>query len=70
MEEGNTYEIFKKELDNTTERVESVKGIDEAQKILQKLKGESSGEYFIFDPINDRVIDPSRPSIAKDPFAL
>jgi hypothetical protein len=36
VEEGATYEIFKKELDNTTLRVESVKGIDEAQKALEK----------------------------------
>jgi hypothetical protein len=68
-EDLKTYEIFKKELDNTTVPVESVKGIEEAQKSLRRLKEESAGEYFIFDPLNDKVIDPLQPTVAKDPFA-
>jgi hypothetical protein len=60
-EDTKSYEIFKKELDNTTVLVESVKGIDEAQKSLERLKEESAGEYFIFDPLSAKVIDPLQP---------
>ena len=69
VEDSHTYEIFKKELDNTTELVETVKGIKEAHRVVQKLKQEASNDFYIFDPVSDRVIDPLRPSIAIDPFA-
>lgn len=64
-----TYEIFRKEPDNTTLLVESVKGIEEAQKRLSELSGQGSYEYFLFDPIKGSVVEPSQPSVIKDPFA-
>lgn len=70
MEDSRTYDIFKREQDNTTVRVETVKGIDEAQKALKQLSQDSSGEFFVFDPISNKIIDPFNfPSNAKDPFA-
>jgi hypothetical protein len=71
VETEQTYEIFKKQSDNTTVLVEAVKGIEEAQKRVGKLNAESaSEEYFVFDPLKASVIEPSAPAVAIDPFAL
>jgi hypothetical protein len=64
-----SYEIFKREPDNTTVRLEAVKGIEEAQKRLAELKREGIDQYFIFDPLQARVIDPADPTTEKDPLA-
>lgn len=70
VETEQTYEIFKKQADNTTVRVEAVKGIEEAQKRVGELNAESaSEEYFVFDPSQAAVIEPSAPAVAIDPFA-
>lgn len=70
MDTETTYEIFKKHSDNTTVRVEAVKGIEEAQKRVVELNAEDSNEYFVFDPLKASVIEPSEPEVAIDPFAL
>jgi hypothetical protein len=70
MEAEASYEIFRKESDNTTVLVEAVKGIDQAQKRVNQLNQMGSGEHFIFDPVQASVIEPSEPGISKDPFAL
>lgn len=69
MNDEKSYDIFRKELDNTTLRIESVKGIEEAQKSLRKMEEDFPGEYFVFDPLEDKVIEISQPSVEKDPFA-
>jgi hypothetical protein len=69
MADEKSYEIFRKELDNTTVRVECVKGLEEAQRSLKKAERDAPGEYYIFDPLAAKVIDVSEPSVAKDPFA-
>ncbi|MGH9572490.1 MAG: hypothetical protein ACRD40_03030 [Candidatus Acidiferrales bacterium] len=71
MDAEPSYEIFKKQADNTTVMVEAVKGIEEAQKRIKELNSESvSEEYFVFDPSKASVIEPSEPAVKIDPFAL
>ncbi len=70
METEATYEIFKKQEDNTTVLVEAVKGIEEAQKRVKELSREGTQEYFVFDPVKANVIEPSEPAVVIDPFAL
>jgi hypothetical protein len=65
-----TYDIFRKELDNTTLLIESVKGIDEARRRVSELSEEDACEYFIFDPVKARVVEPADPKVTKDPFKL
>lgn len=69
MENETTYEIFRKEADNSTVLIEAVKGIDDAQKGLNELNGGGSGEYFVFDAVNAHVIEPMEPNVAIDPLA-
>lgn len=70
MDTELSYEIFKKQADNTTVLVEAVKGIEEAQKRVKQLNAESASEqYFVFDPLKASVIEPSEPAVAIDPFA-
>ena len=69
-----SYEIFRKEADNTTVAVESVKGIEQAQKRVNELNDAGLGEHFIFDPIKATVVEPNlaeptAASAASDPFA-
>jgi hypothetical protein len=68
MSNEATYEIFRKEADNTTIRIESVKGIEEARKRLRELNATGPGEHFIFDPVRANAIEPSEPTVIKDPF--
>jgi hypothetical protein len=70
MMTDGSYDIFKKHPDNTTVRVESVKGIEEAQKRVDELNGTGPEQYFVFDPIQAVLIEPSEPSVVKDPFKL
>lgn len=69
MENETTYDIFRKQEDNSTVPVEAVKGIDDAQKRLDELNAEGSGEYFIFDSVGAQVVEPTEPTVAIDPFA-
>jgi hypothetical protein len=69
VETEATYEIFKKQADNTTVRVEAVKGIEEAQKRVVELNSQGRDEYYVFDPLKASVIEPSEPEVAIDPFA-
>ena len=69
MDYETSYEIFKKETDNSTVMVEAVKGIEEAQKRVNELNAAGPEEYFVFDPIRATVVEPSEPTVAIDPFA-
>ena len=69
METNRSYEIFRKELDNTTVVVESVKGIDQAQRRVEELNRSEPGEHLIFDPVHVSVVEPSVPGAAKDPLS-
>ena len=69
MDNDASYEIFKKQADNTTVLVEAVKGIDEARHRVAELNAQGGNEYFIFDPLKAAAIEPSEPAVAIDPFA-
>ncbi|MGA7062120.1 MAG: hypothetical protein WBY69_12990 [Candidatus Acidiferrales bacterium] len=69
MSDDASYEIFKKELDNTTLRIESVKGMEQAQMRIVELSRTGAGEYFIFDPAKASVVEASSSSAVKDPLA-
>lgn len=64
-----SYEIFKKQADNTTVMVEAVKGIDQARRRVTELNAQGANEYFVFDPLKAATIEPSEPAVAIDPFA-
>lgn len=69
MDSDRTYQIFKRELDNTTVCVEAVKGIQEARKRVQTARGENPGsDYFVFDPLTQKTIDPEELSAIADPL--
>ena len=68
MESETTYQIFRKVGDNTTVLIEAVKGIEEAQKRIKELNGAGPDQYFIFDSTAAKVIEPSEPTVTKDPF--
>lgn len=69
LDSDRTYQIFKRESDNTTVCVEAVKGLHQARKSVETLKGTAPGDYFVFDPIVGKTIEPSEPSISPDPLA-
>jgi hypothetical protein len=69
METEVSYEIFKKEADNSTTLVEAVKGIEQAQKRITELNDGGREEYFIFDPVKANVVDPAQPETPQDPLA-
>ena len=70
IDSDRTYQIFKREADNTTVCVEAVKGIQEARKRVEQACAASPGnEYFIFNPLSKKTIDPLEPSSTVDPLA-
>jgi hypothetical protein len=68
LDSDRTYQIFKKEPDNTTVCVETVKGLQQARKSVLALVRTGSGDFFIFDPIAGTAIEPSDPSPSPDPL--
>lgn len=70
METEATYQIFRKEPDNTTVLVEAVKGIEHAEERVGELNRCGPWEHYIFDPVKAAVIESSRPDVPVDPFAL
>jgi hypothetical protein len=68
VETDASYQILRKESDNTTVLVEAVKGFEEAQKRVDELNDAGPGEHFIYDPTKANVVDPSHPGVTKDPF--
>jgi hypothetical protein len=69
IDSDRTYQIFKREADNTTVCVEVVKGIHEARKRVEEARTASPGnEHFIFDPLAKQTIDPVESSSTADPL--
>ena len=65
-----TYQIFKRESDNTTVCIESVKGIHEARKRIDEARRMSpQEEHFVFDPLTEKTIDPAELTAGPDPLA-
>lgn len=46
-----------------------MKGIEEAQKRLAELNREEVDQYFVFDPVQAKVIDTADPAAEKDQLA-
>ena len=64
-----SYQIFKREADNTTVCVEVVKGLHEARKRIEQARGNAPDtEHFVFDPLTQKTIDPAEPSTTTDPL--
>lgn len=69
IDSDRSYQIFKREADNTTVCVEVVKGLHEARQRLAHARADSPGaELFVFDPLTQRTIEPTRPSSVADPL--
>jgi hypothetical protein len=68
VETETTYQIFRKVGDNTAVLIETVKGIEEAQKRVKELNGTGPDQYSILDSVAAKVIEPSEPTVTKDPF--
>jgi len=69
IDSDRSYQIFKREADNTTVCVEVVKGLREARLRLERAHTESPGAYlFVFDPLTQKTVDPAQPSNIADPL--
>jgi hypothetical protein len=68
VDSDRTYQIFKKEPDNTTVCVETVKGLHQARKSVEALERVGPGDFFIFDPVAGRAIEPEAPAPSVDPL--
>ena len=69
IDNDRTYQIFKREADNSTVCIEVVKGFDEARNRIEQARTASPGsELFIFDPLTRKVVQPSEPKATTDPL--
>jgi hypothetical protein len=69
LDSDRTYQIFKREADNTTVCIEVVKGLHEARNRIEQGRTTSPGcELFIFDPLTQKTVDPSEPAATADPL--
>jgi len=66
--EAASYQIMRKEPDNTTVLIEAVKGLVEAERRVRQLNKDGPGEHFVFDPLKATVIGPGEPVVGTDPF--
>jgi len=69
IDSNRSYQIFKREADNTTVCIEVVKGLHEARSRVEHARASWPGsEVFIFDPLTQRAVDPSEPRATSDPL--
>jgi len=69
IDSDRTYQIYKREADNTTVSIEVVKGLQQARKRIEQAQSASPGsEFFIFDPLTQKTIEPSEPASRPDPL--
>jgi len=69
LDSDRSYQIFKREADNTTVCVEVVKGLQEARSRIEEARAASpQEELFIFDPLTQKTVEPSRPASTADPL--
>lgn len=68
VDSDRTYQIFKKEPDNSTVCVETAKGLDQARKAVRALARVGPGDFFIFDPIAGMAIEPEATAPSRDPL--
>jgi hypothetical protein len=69
LDSDRSYQIFKREADNTTVCIEVVKGLHEARNRIEEARAASpSSELFIFDPLTQMTVDPSALANTSDPL--
>ena len=69
IDSDRTYQIFKREADNTTVCIEVVKGLQEARNRIESARAlEPGSELFIFDPLTEKTVEPSGPASTPDPL--
>jgi hypothetical protein len=69
LDSDRSYQIFKREADNTTTCVEMVKGLREARSRIEQARASSpNSELFIFDPLTQKTVDPSALANTSDPL--
>lgn len=69
IDSDRTYQIFKREADNTTVCIEVVKGLHAARSRIEQARAASpASELFIFDPLTERTVDPTQPGAKADPL--
>ena len=62
IDSDRSYQIFKREADNTTVCIEVVKGLREARSRIEEARSNSPGtELFIFDPLTQKTVEPFQP---------
>jgi hypothetical protein len=69
IDSDRSYQIFKREADNTTVCIEAVKGLHEARKRLDEVRRDSPlAQFFVFDPLTQKSVDPEQHSTVVDPL--
>jgi hypothetical protein len=69
IDSDRSYQIFKREADNTTVCIEVVKGLHEARSRIEHARVALPGcDLFIFDPLTQKTVDPSGPATVADPL--
>ena len=69
LDSDRSYQIFKREADNTTVCIEVVKGLHEARSRIERAGAASpNSELFIFDPVNQTIVDASALASTSDPL--
>jgi hypothetical protein len=69
LDSDRSYQIFKREADNTTVCIEAVKGLHEARNRIEQARAAwPDSELFIFDPLTEKIIDPSASANTSDPL--
>jgi hypothetical protein len=69
IESNRTYQIFKREADNTTVCVEVVKGLQQARNRMEQARiASAASDLFVFDPLTQKVVDPSELAETADPL--
>jgi len=69
IDSDRSYQIFKREADNTTVCIEVVKGLREARQRLDQARADTPGaDLFVFDPLTQKTVDPVLPARVADPL--
>lgn len=69
LDSDRSYQIFKREADNTTVCIEVVKGLQDARSRIKEAQNTAPGiDLFIFDPLTQKTVEPSQPASTTDPL--
>jgi len=69
LDSDRSYQIFKREADNTTVCIEVVKGLHQARRRVEQARAASpDSELFVFDPLTQKTVDLSALANTSDPL--